>query len=700
MDRNRMPLPAALLAGADIPDPLVRAAGLRPVRADLSDLEPATLPEDAACLVFSSLSAASARAYHRRLAAARPGSVPLVFLDLPASGGPEAFRYAERRLRSFAARLAGITGVTVTDAALRSALAGAQAAAPGDGQSGAPGRRRAVLAGAGVTVPPGLDDRFDIAWAEGEHGYGHPLPLPADAGDPWQALVAAHLLRVRTSTRASLAERAQAVLSQAAAHGARDILLVSRDDDAAAWFRAILVRLAGDAFAVTDVPGGARQAPGAAAPAPARARPAAEERPRARKLLSCAAGFSDYQRAWYAGIRARVAAGEPFAVVNADAPQEILRALDVPFVVNQWWASIVAAKGGTARYRQALADAGLPPDRESYNSQGLAECFLDGDLPWGGLPRPGILQAVRGEDAVAGIFEEWAALTGAQLTLFDRTVESRQEFPVDWWDVLPHGWEEALEPERLDLMAGQLAASIPRLEARTGRTLDPGRLRQVLDLVNEQEEWYRRTRDLIARTRPAPVSIVDTIPATMIPQWHRGTPWGRDAARAFHDEVAARAAAGQAACAGERLRLMWAGRGLWQHMWLYQAFERSHGAVFVWSMYLGLAADGYLRYMRPGQDPVRALASRFVTVGDELRMPAWAAAWHAEEARRHGVDAVVAIDDAEPAVLAALEARGLPVLRLDAGNLATDAGGIRAAIDAFLTERFGRTEAWAPVPPR
>jgi hypothetical protein len=42
----------------------------------------------------------------------------------------------------------------------------------------------------------------------------------------------------------------------------------------------------------------------------------------------------------------------------------------------------------------------------------------------------------------------------------------------------------------------------------------------------------------------------------MVPQWHRGTEWGRDMARRFHDEVASRAAAGDAACPGERLRLM------------------------------------------------------------------------------------------------------------------------------------------------
>ena len=59
----------------------------------------------------------------------------------------------------------------------------------------------------------------------------------------------------------------------------------------------------------------------------------------------------------------------------------------------------------------------------------------------------------------------------------------------------------------------------------------------MLELANEQQEWSRRTRDLLAATKPAPLDIVDSIPAVMLPQWHRGTEWARDAARAFHEEV-------------------------------------------------------------------------------------------------------------------------------------------------------------------
>lgn len=427
-------------------------------------------------------------------------------------------------------------------------------------------------------------------------------------------------------------------------------------------------------------------------PSPARAgggRAALKPPTRSRKSLSAVASFGQFQRDWFAGLRAQVAAGAPLAVVNANAPQEILRAMDIPFVVNQWWASIVAAKQQSGRYFRLLRDQDYPADVEAYSAQGLAAAFdMDAEnAPWGGLPTPDFLAAVTGTDATSRLFRHWALETGADLFLYQRSFDSRWQLPTDWWNALPSDWDRHLEPERLDLMEGELRAQVARLEAATGRRFDPARFAEIMDLVNEQEEWYRRTRDLIAATHPAPVSIVDTMPATMVPQWHRGSVWARDAAKALYEEVAARAAAGEAACPTERVRLMWVGRGLWSDMGFYQRWEESHGAVFVCSMYLSLAADGYIRRHDGGRDPMRALAARFVTMGDELRMPTWAGAWHVRDARIHNVQGAVALTDADPFVLRALEAAGIPVLRLDLDNYnqeGTDAAGVDAAVTRFI----------------
>ena len=426
---------------------------------------------------------------------------------------------------------------------------------------------------------------------------------------------------------------------------------------------------------------------------PAKARAAApdttapKERPerRSRKSLACTADFGSWQRDWFASVREQARQG-PIAVVNADAPQEILRALDIPYVVNQWWASIVAAKQKARAYGRLLREAGYPSHVEPYSCQGLAAALDKGsdDAPWGGLPTPSILSLVANSDPGPKLFEAWSQETDADLFVFERAIDGRIDLPVEWWDDLPERWHETLEPERLDLMAGQIEEQIARLEALTGRTLDRARLVEVMNLVNEQEDYYRRTRDLIAKSYPAPVGIVDTMPATMVPQWHRGTVWARDAAKRLFEEVSERVEAGEAACPGERLRLMWVGRGLWSDTGFYQRWEESHGAVFVWSMYLGLAADGYLRSFEGEHDAVRALAARFVTMGDELRMPTWSGAWHVKEAQIHGCHGAVAIDDADPLVLEALERAGIPVCRVAMNNMGAGTADVDAVITSFV----------------
>ncbi len=206
-------------------------------------------------------------------------------------------------------------------------------------------------------------------------------------------------------------------------------------------------------------------------PATVRAKPA--KATRSRKSLQSIADFSAYQREWFADVRARVADGERFAVVNANAPQEILRALDVPFVVNQWWASIVAAKQQSRRYLDLLKARDFPTHVEPYSAQALAAAFDDDadNAPWGGLPRPDFVHAIASSDATAKIFAEMARAAGADLFLYERTVDPRWQISTDWWEELPDRWDEALEPARLDLLVAELREVIGRVEAATGRTL-------------------------------------------------------------------------------------------------------------------------------------------------------------------------------------------------------------------------------------
>lgn len=390
---------------------------------------------------------------------------------------------------------------------------------------------------------------------------------------------------------------------------------------------------------------------------------------RADRLPSAAAATA-YQRQWFADLQRDHIPGAPLALVNADAPQEIFRAMGVPYVVNQWWASIVAAKRGTQAHLARLRERGYPDYTEQYSSTALGSAF-DPDpasAPWGGLPMPSVVLAETTGDASRKIFDVWADQPG--VTFYPLESAAADTVPERWWELMPHHWETAVGTDRLDLMVGELEGLIRFLEQTTGLRFSEQRFAEVLALTNEQEEWNRRTRGLIAAARPCPVAVTDSIPAVMIPQWHRGTVWARDAAKQLHDEVAERVTGGTAVCSGERARLMWVGRGLWFDLDFYRRFQDRYGAVFVWSMYLAIAADGYIRY---GDDPLRTLAARFAAFSDQLYTPPWSAEWYVKEARSHGVHGVVHLvsDDARGswATTRALRAAGIPVLELHADNV-------------------------------
>jgi hypothetical protein len=683
-----------------------------------------------------------------------PDVPPIHLIDLVHIDRPAALTYNRARLEQLGAWLVTLGGLMPNEAALTAAIGQSNTRGAALAQlpalrrearlSGsdaltliatadlAPAAAQSALLDAASTPPlPGhrlfvtgsaqedgalyaLIEQLDGVIVGEDHGWGmdYRQPVPV-TDDPLTALAAPALRATPGATSAEQRAKALAIAVKTARPS--HVLHVTIDgDEAAPWDVAAMRRhLPADLpFLALSTPAGGDEKTrvalehflaGTAPPqAPAKSRPsvtATAPRPaRSRKSLASVGDFGVYQRDWFAGVRDRVSAGEPFAVVNANSPQEIFRALDIPFVVNQWWASIVAAKQQSRRYIGLLRERHFPTAVEPYSAQGLAASFDDDAelAPWGGLPRPHFVQALTSSDPTIKIFSEWARASGADPYLYARTNDPRIAIPLDWWKTMPDAWDTVLEPERLDLMTAELREVIARLETATGRTFDHDRFVEIMDLVNEQEDYYRRTRDLIACSYPAPIGIVDSMPATMVPQWHRGTVWARDAARAFYEEVLARVEAGAAATPNERVRLMWVGRGLWSDMAFYQKWEESHGAVFVWSMYLALAADGYIRRFDRDRDPLRALAARFLTMGDELRMPSWAAPWHVHEAETHGVDGAVALADADPFVLRALERAGIPVLDLGIDNFnreGNDDATTEASITAFIEGPVGARAA-------
>ena len=404
--------------------------------------------------------------------------------------------------------------------------------------------------------------------------------------------------------------------------------------------------------------------------------------------LECSAVAKAFQKNFGAELRERVVErGEPFAVAQADTPHEIFHAMDIPIVSNQWWSAYISAKRLASRYLSVLDELGFPPNRCSYCSLGLA-CTLADDpasAPWGGLPKPTVLVARLTCDCIQHVFAEWARRLDTDFFAMEAPAWS-QTLP-EWYRHSRDRWEEVYEVRRIDLLTQEMRELIALLERKTGRRFDPERLKSLMLRINEQEELLAEAAEIAGTARPCPVSILDQMTNTMIPQWHRGSDWAVAHARRFRDEVRARARAGIGVAAQEKLRLMWIGAGLWHDTSFYEALEERLGAVFVWSMYLPFAGPQYIRELK-GR-PLEALASRICSMNEVLHLPPWMTQWMVSEAKRCGIDAAVVLvppDNrlSQSGILLsrqALEESGVPVLMLSADMVDTKQWDRDAAVE-------------------
>jgi benzoyl-CoA reductase subunit B len=394
---------------------------------------------------------------------------------------------------------------------------------------------------------------------------------------------------------------------------------------------------------------------------------------RSRKDVASTQAATAYQREFVKTLQRRVVEdGEPFAIAQADTPHEIFHAMDIPVIANQWWSAYIAAKQLSPHYFDVLEQKGFPASSCRYCSLGLA-CTLDNDpstAPWGGLPRPTVIVARLTCDCIQRVFSLWADAMGTRFYPLEAPGWTHQD--PQWFEKSTTEWEEVYQSRRIDLLVEEMKGLIRFLEQETGRTFDDGKLLELMERINEQEELLDESARLIAATSPCPVGIADQMPNVMIPQWHRGSQWAVDHARRFRDEVKARVDAGDAVSPNEKIRLMWIGAGLWHDPGFYNALEERHGAVFVWSMYLPFAGVQYVRYNL--SDPLRALASRICSMNEVLHLPPWMNSWMEDEAGRSGIDAAIVLAPKTNRLSISgtrmtrrtLEAAGIPTLEISA----------------------------------
>jgi benzoyl-CoA reductase subunit B len=416
------------------------------------------------------------------------------------------------------------------------------------------------------------------------------------------------------------------------------------------------------------------------------------------KQLASTIEASTHQKEWFAQLRRDVFEGhQPYAIVQADMPFELFRVMGVPTVSNQWWAALISAKRLAGRCFDELNARGFHDGLCHYCSLPLA-CTLarnSVEAPWGGLPKPALISARLTCDCIQRVFELWAQELETEFIPIENP--GATVLPPRWWELSRYQWEQLFEARRLDLAVEQFQVLIAALERITGRRFELAALASLMERVNRQEEYFDEARQWICAAPKAPVRMTEQITNVMAAQWLRGTDWAVEHAKRFRDEVRARVESGVAACPAERLRLMWVGAGLWHDTDFYTSFESRYGAAFVWSMYLAFGPDGYIRYGL--SDPLRALASRVVSMNEQLHNPPWANEWIVDQARKHRIDgAIVLIPSGTRSsasgtrfIEMALEKAHIPVVTLVADVVDSrnwDGPAMRQRVAKFIEERL------------
>ncbi len=426
-------------------------------------------------------------------------------------------------------------------------------------------------------------------------------------------------------------------------------------------------------------------------------KPPSPPRPeRVEKQLRCTQQARAFARAHFDDLRTEVLRDRrPYVLSSAEMPHEIFDTLGLKVVTSEWWGGVLAAAGRAPEYLDWAEAHGFHDDLGAYNALGLLSLIADvDDPPWGGLPKPALICASHREQTAEPLNGLVADRLGVPYVGIDIPASTR--FYPRWWEMARTDWEDLYESRRIDVVRQQYDDLVRTAERIAGKSLDTDALRARMERVNRQELNFDMARELIATAPRCPVRISEQMSNVMTAQWHRGSDWAVNHSLAFYEEVRERIDRHESVYAEERIRLMWIGVGLWHNTAFYSGFEKSHGAVFVWSMYLALAADAYIKFGL--RDPLRALAARYLNLGEQAHAAPWAPAWLLHEAHRHNIHGAVLLRSPKQRhqlagnvfQKAALEEANIPVLELTvdpSDSRGWDEVSMRSTVGDFLNER-------------
>ncbi|WP_026556557.1 2-hydroxyacyl-CoA dehydratase family protein [Arthrobacter sp. 35W] len=410
---------------------------------------------------------------------------------------------------------------------------------------------------------------------------------------------------------------------------------------------------------------------------------------RSKKRLASSAEATALNRAYTARMWQDIANGESF--VFGYGPMELFNAMDLYLVLPVQYGSVMAAKQLFEHYQGAIDDRGYFRSLANYESLPLGYCFNPDPetAPYGGLPKPSAI--VGGYMTEPAIYELYAREFGSPIYLMDDP-HRQASVPPRWWE--GRDWRNE---DMINFNVREFEGCVRFLESVTGKPYSETRLREYLRRADEMAEYYWKITDLAYKSAgPAPFTASEAYTEVGIFETHFGHEWALDHVKGMYREVKDKVENREAAVEGERIRLLWGGTPLWFNLGFYNAWEESHGAIFVETMYLPRAQ----RMMQP--DRSNALRAAYLRRHMKYTGPSpkSAAELVVAQSRDYRIDGVVLPargatreSSASSRFMAeALRREGIPALFLDYSpfdNAAWDEEAMRAQVTEFIEQIEG-----------
>lgn len=261
--------------------------------------------------------------------------------------------------------------------------------------------------------------------------------------------------------------------------------------------------------------------------------------------------------------------GEKVGWCASNFPQEITTALGISVVYPENMGAAVGAKGGGQRMCEYAESMGYSPDICAYARINLAYTDIKKceELE---IPMPDFLLCCNN---ICNCMIKWYENLALEL-----------DIPLLFIDI-PHLDSPECDADRIKYIRAQFDDCIFRLEKITGKKMDYGRLREVMEISQRSSKAWLRAVGYMA-SRPSPFSGFDIFNNMAVACVGRGTVEAAEAFEQLADEYEQLASEGKSTFKGEeKYRILFEGIACWANLRTTYKALQSRGINLTASVY-------------------------------------------------------------------------------------------------------------------